>query len=48
MPIDPEYLSIFDVGDNRWRLAPGEYTFYVGASSRDVPLVAKVAIEGSK
>ena len=48
IPIDPEYLSIFDVGDNRWRLAPGEYTFYVGASSRDVPLVAKVAIEGSK
>ncbi|HEX5228608.1 MAG TPA: glycoside hydrolase family 3 C-terminal domain-containing protein [Bryobacteraceae bacterium] len=48
LPIDPQYLSIFDVDADGWRLAPGEYTFYVGGSSRDVPLSAKVTIEGSK
>ena len=48
LAIDPKYLSIFDVAADRWRLAPGEYTFYAGASSRDVPLRATVPIEETR
>jgi beta-glucosidase len=38
MEVDPKYLSIFDVGGNRWKLIPGDYTFHVGGSSEDLPL----------
>ena len=30
--------------DKTWRLAPGEYTLYIGGSERNVPLSAKVEI----
>jgi beta-glucosidase len=36
--IDPWYLSIFNVDRDAWQLLPGEYTFLVGGSSRDLPL----------
>ena len=36
--VDPEMMSIFNVQKHGWELAPGEYTVYVGGSSRDLPL----------
>ncbi len=44
--IDPLYLSIFDEGRDAWQLAPGDYTFWVGGSSRSLPLSAKVTLGG--
>ena len=41
MTIDPKYLSIFDVTVNAWKLLPGSYSFMVGGSSQDLPLVEK-------
>jgi beta-glucosidase len=38
--IEPLFLSIFDVVKNGWEQPAGEYRFAVGASSRDLPLVA--------
>jgi beta-glucosidase len=44
LTIDPKYLSIFDEVANGWKLVPGDYTFKVGASSRDLPLMTSVAL----
>ena len=38
--VPAKYLSIFDEGQNGWKLLPGEYTFMVGGSSQDLPLKA--------
>jgi len=43
--IDPKHLSIFDVVIDGWRLVPGNYTFMVGGSSQDLPLVQKVSVK---
>jgi beta-glucosidase len=43
--VDQKYLSIFDVGQNGWQLLPGEYTFLVGGSSRDLPLKEAVNLK---
>jgi beta-glucosidase len=43
--VDPKYLSIFDVEQNGWQLVPGEYTFMVGGSSRDLPLKQTVSLQ---
>ena len=43
--IDPWYLSIFNVDRDAWQLLPGEYTFLVGGSSRDLPLKASVDLK---
>ncbi len=40
--IPEKYLSIYDESQNGWKLVPGNYTFMVGGSSRDLPL-AKAA-----
>ena len=32
------YVSIFDVAKDDWQVAPGEYKFMVGGSSRNLPL----------
>ena len=42
--IDPEYLSIFDVDQNKWQLIPGDYEFFAGGSSRDLPLTESVSL----
>ena len=44
LPIDPLYLSIFDVAKNAFTLAPGDYTFLAGSSSANFPLTATVHI----
>ena len=43
--VDPKYLSIFDEAVNGWKLVPGDYTFMVGGSSQDLPLVQKVKVK---
>jgi len=43
--IDPEYLSIFDVDKNGWRLISGNYTFMVGGSSQNLPLKDSVNLK---
>jgi len=43
--VEPRYLSIYDVAANDWKLVPGSYTFMVGGSSKDLPLVQKVTLK---
>lgn len=43
--IDPLYLSIFNAEKNAWQKVPGDYTFMVGASSRDLPLKQTVSLQ---
>jgi len=43
--VDNRYLSIFDESIDAWKLVPGTYTFMVGGSSEDLPLVEKVTVE---
>jgi beta-glucosidase len=38
LPLDPLYLSIFDVGKNKFVLAPGDYEILAGSSSHDTVL----------
>jgi beta-glucosidase len=40
LTIDPRMLAIFDVEANNWRVLPGEYRFFAGSSSQDLPLTA--------
>ena len=42
--VNAKYLSVFDEGANGWNLLPGGYTFRVGSSSRDLPLMASLAL----
>ncbi|SNT34752.1 beta-glucosidase [Granulicella rosea] len=44
LPIDPLYLSIFDVAAKRWRTVGGKYVFRVGGSSADTPLNATATL----
>ena len=38
VPVIRERLQVFDEASDSWKLAPGQYTLRVGASSRDLPL----------
>ena len=38
VPIPRDRLAYWNVTANNWAIAPGEYTVYVGSSSRDVRL----------
>ncbi len=44
LKIQTQYLSIFDVDKNEWSLVPGEYTFFVGGSSENLPLRQRVRL----
>jgi beta-glucosidase len=44
LKIQTQYLSIFDVGQDKWRLVPGEYTLLVGGSSENLPLRQRVRL----
>lgn len=44
LPIDPQYLSIFDVNQDAWTLVPGAYKIAVGPSSTELPLNAGLNI----
>ena len=43
--IDPLYLSIFNAEKDAWQKVSGDYTFMVGASSRDLPLKKTVNLQ---
>ncbi|HYL87083.1 MAG TPA: glycoside hydrolase family 3 C-terminal domain-containing protein [Candidatus Angelobacter sp.] len=43
--INPLYLSIYDEASDRWKLLPGSYTFMVGGSSQNLPLVQKLDLK---
>jgi beta-glucosidase len=43
--IDPWYLSVFNVDQDAWQLLPGDYTFLVGSSSRDLPLKESINLK---
>lgn len=36
--VDPQQLSYWDTGSDRFRVRPGEYGIAVGSSSRELPL----------
>jgi len=42
--VDPLYLSVYDVDQQKWRLAPGNYLFRVGGSSEELPLAKGINI----
>jgi beta-glucosidase len=42
--VDPQYLSVYQPATNQWRVVPGAYSFQVGGSSQDLPLVAKISL----
>jgi beta-glucosidase len=44
LKLDPLYLSIFDVGKNKFVLAPGDYEILAGSSSHDTVLKTVVQI----
>jgi len=43
--VDPRFLSIFDEQTDAWKLLAGEYTFFVGGSSQNFPLHAKIQLK---
>jgi beta-glucosidase len=44
--VDPRLLAMFDAASNEWRVAPGEYEFLVGESSRGTMPVARLNLQG--
>ncbi len=42
--LDPRAFSYWDVSTHGWKVAPGDYPIYLGASSRDLRLQGKVTI----
>ncbi len=42
--VPAKYLSIFDEDADAWKLVPGNYTIYVGGSSRDLPLMTTLGL----
>lgn len=48
LKIRRQYLSIFDVAKDGWRLVPGEYTLLVGGSSESLPLRQRVRLRRNK
>jgi beta-glucosidase len=43
--VNSKYLSIYDETRDGWKLVPGSYTFFVGGSSKDLPLHQTVEIK---
>ena len=46
LQVQPLYLSIFDVAQNKWELVPGSYKVWVGGSERDLPLSENIQLGG--
>jgi len=45
VPIPRDRLTVYDEATDSWKFVPGDYTFFLGSSSRDLPASAKVALE---
>jgi beta-glucosidase len=48
LPLNAQYLSIFNTAKDAWELVPGAYKVMVGGSSRDLPLTATFEETGSQ
>ena len=46
LTVDPLFLSVFNTEKHTWEIVPGEYSFFVGGSSRDTPLTASLTLAG--
>jgi beta-glucosidase len=44
VPLEPLAMATFDEKKDAWTWASGKYTVFVGGSSRDLPLQAKIAL----
>jgi beta-glucosidase len=44
IPIDSRVLKTFDVANNRWNLAQGDYEVFVGGSSESTPLTGSLVV----
>jgi beta-glucosidase len=44
VPLEPLAIATFDAKKDAWVWASGQYTVFVGGSSRDLPLAAEVAL----
>jgi beta-glucosidase len=44
VPIDSRVLKQFDVANNRWKFAPGDYGVFVGGSSDSTPLTGTLQV----
>jgi beta-glucosidase len=44
VPIDSRVLKQFDVANNRWNFAPGDYEVFVGGSSDSTPLTGSLVV----
>jgi hypothetical protein len=44
LPIPALHLSIFNESRDGWQVVPGDYKFWVGGSSRTLPLSETVKI----
>ena len=45
VPVDRDRITVYDEGDNSWKLTPGSYNVQVGGSSRDLPLHQDVNLQ---
>jgi beta-glucosidase len=45
VPLDPAYLSIFDVASDKWKLLAGDYTIAVGTASDAAHLAGSVHVQ---
>ncbi len=45
LDIDSLYLSVFSASRHAWELAPGDYTFMAGPSSRSLPLKESIILQ---
>jgi beta-glucosidase len=48
LTLEPQFMAVFDVNKNRWQLLAGEYQVYVGGSSRDTPLTARLQVASAR
>jgi beta-glucosidase len=48
LSLEPRRLSVFNVEKDGWELLPGDYTLWVGGSSRQTPLTATIRLDGDK
>jgi len=44
IPLNPAYLSIFDVTADSWKLLPGEYKVAVGTASDETSLIGSLEV----
>ena len=44
LTIEPLHLSIFNVDTDGWQVAGGDYKFWVGGSSQNLPMSQNVSI----